>query len=431
MLLNNQFLLINKLKISLLFDNDVSKSFIISVNDIVGVRYKYRNNEEYIKGKVDKISCNFNSSIGRIESSIFIKIDGSEEYTGKVKFIKPEQITDLNVFEVADTVINPVVSVDNDTQRVLMIRENELGLFQYSKDGLIWASAGEGPQGLSAYEVAVKFGFEGSEQMWLESLKGRRGNTGAKGADGKSTYQIALDNGFVGTEEEWLESLKGEKGDIGPQGIDGKSAYQVAVRKEFTGTEEEWLESLKGEKGNTGDGGKSVYQIAVENGFNGTEEEWLESLKGEKGNTGSKGAAGKSAYAIALDNGFVGTEQQWIASLKGDSAILNMSFSEQFTGRYDPYGDKIYIRTFFGVTNETTDQPGPLLISGIKRLWGYSGTIGVSGNRQVIGGYIAVSTGGTFPYTAFPRIVDNDVYLYHYFTENSLDFDIELTYTKI
>ena len=30
------------------------------------------------------------------------------------------------------------------------------------------------------------------------------------GKDGKSAYQIALDNGFVGTEEEWLESLKGQ-----------------------------------------------------------------------------------------------------------------------------------------------------------------------------------------------------------------------------
>lgn len=32
----------------------------------------------------------------------------------------------------------------------------------------------------------------------------------ADGVDGKSAYQIALDNGFEGTEEEWLESLKGE-----------------------------------------------------------------------------------------------------------------------------------------------------------------------------------------------------------------------------
>lgn len=32
------------------------------------------------------------------------------------------------------------------------------------------------------------------------------------GKDGKSAYQIALKNGFVGTEEQWLESLKGEPG---------------------------------------------------------------------------------------------------------------------------------------------------------------------------------------------------------------------------
>ena len=30
------------------------------------------------------------------------------------------------------------------------------------------------------------------------------------GADGLSAYEIAVKNGFEGTEEEWLESLKGE-----------------------------------------------------------------------------------------------------------------------------------------------------------------------------------------------------------------------------
>ena len=32
----------------------------------------------------------------------------------------------------------------------------------------------------------------------------------------RSAYQIAQAHGFEGTEEEWLESLKGEKGDQGP-----------------------------------------------------------------------------------------------------------------------------------------------------------------------------------------------------------------------
>ena len=34
-----------------------------------------------------------------------------------------------------------------------------------------------------------------------------------KGQDGKSAYQVATDNGFSGTEQEWLNSLHGAKGD--------------------------------------------------------------------------------------------------------------------------------------------------------------------------------------------------------------------------
>lgn len=35
---------------------------------------------------------------------------------------------------------------------------------------------------------------------------------------GKSAYDIALENGFSGTEQEWLESLKGETPTIGDNG---------------------------------------------------------------------------------------------------------------------------------------------------------------------------------------------------------------------
>lgn len=50
--------------------------------------------------------------------------------------------------------------------------------------------------GLSAYELAVQYGYEGTVQEWLTSL------------EGKSAYQIALDSGYSGTESEWLASLK-------------------------------------------------------------------------------------------------------------------------------------------------------------------------------------------------------------------------------
>lgn len=57
-----------------------------------------------------------------------------------------------------------------------------------------------GPQGLSAYEVAVQDGFEGTEEEWLLSLQG------------KSAYEIAVELGYEGTEEQWIASLKGEDG---------------------------------------------------------------------------------------------------------------------------------------------------------------------------------------------------------------------------
>lgn len=45
-----------------------------------------------------------------------------------------------------------------------------------------------------------------------ETMAGAGAIKGDKGADGKSAYEVALNNGFVGTEEEWLESLKGKDG---------------------------------------------------------------------------------------------------------------------------------------------------------------------------------------------------------------------------
>lgn len=38
---------------------------------------------------------------------------------------------------------------------------------------------------------------------------------------GESAYQVAVRNGFEGTEEAWLESLRGESGARGPQGLSG------------------------------------------------------------------------------------------------------------------------------------------------------------------------------------------------------------------
>lgn len=56
----------------------------------------------------------------------------------------------------------------------------------------------------------------------------------------KSAYQIAVENGFEGTEEEWLESLKGKNGDDGQDGkngIDGIDGQNGADGRGITNTE--------------------------------------------------------------------------------------------------------------------------------------------------------------------------------------------------
>ena len=62
--------------------------------------------------------------------------------------------------------------------------------------------------GKSAYAIAVSHGFKGTEQEWLDSLKGLQGEPGPKGDP--FTYADFT--------TEQLENLKGPKGDVGLQG---------------------------------------------------------------------------------------------------------------------------------------------------------------------------------------------------------------------
>ncbi len=57
-----------------------------------------------------------------------------------------------------------------------------------------------GEQGLSAYEVAVKNGFEGTEQEWLESLTGKIDiSLGARSsaADAGETGDISVTDDYI------------------------------------------------------------------------------------------------------------------------------------------------------------------------------------------------------------------------------------------
>jgi hypothetical protein len=54
--------------------------------------------------------------------------------------------------------------------------------------------------------------FDGRDGEKGEKGDSVKGDTGEQGAPGLSAYEIAVKNGFIGTEQEWLDSLKGEAG---------------------------------------------------------------------------------------------------------------------------------------------------------------------------------------------------------------------------
>lgn len=105
---------------------------------------------------------------------------------------------------------------------------------------------------------------------------------GVRGLPGKSAYEIARTEGFKGTEEEWLDSLKGSPGPEGPKGDKGEKGDQGLV-------------GPPGETGPKGeDGDPFTYDMFTP--------EQLESLigpKGDKGDAGEKGDTGNPGLIVS------------------------------------------------------------------------------------------------------------------------------------
>lgn len=96
----------------------------------------------------------------------------------------------------------------------------------------------KGKDGLNNYQLAVKHGYQGTEEQF------------AKDIIPKSNYERAKElQGFQGTEVDYLVSL---------HGAPGESIYDIAVRRGFVGSEQVYLESQKGKDG------KDAYQVYLE-----------------------------------------------------------------------------------------------------------------------------------------------------------------------
>lgn len=127
-----------------------------------------------------------------------------------------------------------------------------------------------------------------------ETVTGETIVQGIPGADGLSAYEIAVKHGFVGTEEEWVNSFqKGEQGDPGPKGDKGDKGDAFTFA-DFTS---EQLALLKGERGEKGDQGPVGPQGPQgprgETGATGAQgPQGVQGIQGEKGETGATGPQG-------------------------------------------------------------------------------------------------------------------------------------------
>lgn len=125
---------------------------------------------------------------------------------------------------------------------------------------------------------------------------------------GKSAYAIAVSHGFKGTEQEWLDSLRGPQG---PEGVPGPPGSKGEPFK-YTDFTAEQLAALKGPKGDKGEPFKYTDFTAAQlealrgpqgpNGeplrFEDLTESQKQQLKGPKGDSISGAAAVKSYDVI-------------------------------------------------------------------------------------------------------------------------------------
>lgn len=126
---------------------------------------------------------------------------------------------------------------------------------------------------LSAYAIAVKHGYKGSETQWLESLVGPQGEKGTPFTYADFTpAQLAALTGPQGPQGE--TGPQGKKGDTGAQGPKGDTGAQGPA-----GPAGESIVGPQGPKGDTGEQGPKG-----ETGDTGP--------KGPKGDTGETGATG-------------------------------------------------------------------------------------------------------------------------------------------
>ena len=191
--------------------------------------------------------------------------------------------------------------------------ENEEDSRLYLKGDTEWKfisdlSGAQGIQGLSAYQVAVQHGFEGTEAEWLISLKGEKGETGPKGDKGDTGEKGA-------TGERGPQGLQGERGLQGVQGEQGEPGIQgpIGPKGEKGDQGEQGPQGPKGETGPQGPKGDTGSGLNIKGELD------SESQLPQEGVSGDAWLISGNLYVYVGENGNVVSNPKWsnVGSIQG------------------------------------------------------------------------------------------------------------------
>lgn len=213
--------------------------------------------------------------------------------------------------------------------------------FTYDPINKVYVDTGIEARGLSAYDIAVKLGFEGSEQDWIDSLSKASEDAAVAALDAANKANEAADKANQAVEE--IDGIvddaiaatdKAEEIASNPPKIvdndwwiydyDTKQYVNTgiaAIGDAFTYKKEyPSVEAMEADWG-TADVKLGEYVLINTNDVEDPDDAkvYLKTQEGWKfivDLSGMQGIQGWSAYEVAVKHGFVGTEEEWVQSLK-------------------------------------------------------------------------------------------------------------------
>ena len=213
--------------------------------------------------------------------------------------------------------------------------------FTYDPINKVYVDTGIEARGLSAYDIAVKLGFKGSEQDWIDSLSKASEDAAVAALEAANKANEAADKADQAVEE--IEGVvddaiaatdKAEEIASNPPKIvdndwwiyDYETKQYVntgisAIGDAFTYKKEyPSVEAMEADWG-TADVKLGEYVLINTNDVEDPDDAkvYLKTQEGWKfivDLSGMQGIQGWSAYEVAVQHGFVGTEAEWVQSLK-------------------------------------------------------------------------------------------------------------------